>query len=128
MIGNIQMTLFILRQIVRPMIHNSHVRIPFDVIYFRIIGHQSVYKIEYEILHLRITQVKHHLRPSTPQYRFAQGSFQNPFRMFLVKFTSGIGHFRFNPYTELHLILAGIVHQFTDTTGQLPGIHLPVAQ
>jgi hypothetical protein len=124
----IHMALFIRRQIVGTMIHDSHVCIPFDISYFRVICHQVVYDFKYEILYFRIGQVKYYLCTSTSQYRVTLRSFQYPFRMFFIQFAGRVCHFRLYPDTKLDSVFLGVSYQSLNAFGKLVLVYYPVAQ
>ena len=128
MILNIEVALVVHCQILRTVVHNSHVCIPLDVVYLGIVAHQVVHNAEHEVLHLGIRQVEHHLRTATTQNRLALGCLDNPFGMFFVEFTGRVGHFRFNPDAELHAVLLGIAEKALDAVGELILVNHPVAQ
>ena len=127
-IFDVHVALVVFGQIVRTMVHDTHVGIPFDVIDFRIASHQIIYYLENEILNLRIGQVEYYLCTTTPQYRFTLRRFQNPVRMFFVKFAGGIRHFRLNPDTEVDTMLFRIAEQSLDSFGKFPFVDNPIAQ
>ena len=128
MVCDIETTLISGRKILTTMIHDSHIGIPLDIGNLRILSKQIIYYTKYEILHLRITEIKNQLSATTTNYRITLRRLDHPIRMLLVKFTLGISHFRLNPDTELHAILLGITKQAFDTVRQFFGIYYPIAQ
>ena len=128
MVGYIQMALLSLIQITGAMIHDRHIRIPFDVIYFRMFCHQIIHYTKNKILHLRIGQVEHHLRSASACNQFIPGSPDHPVRMFFIQFTGGIHHFRFNPDAELNALFLSLINQSPDTRRQFFLINDPISQ
>ena len=128
MILYIHVALIFFGQVLGTVVHDSHIGIPFDIVYLRIRSHQIVNNTEHEVLYGRIGKVEHHLRTAASQYEVAFGSFEHPIRMLFVKFASGVCHLRLNPDTELDAALFGITQQPFDTVRKLVLVHHPVAE
>ena len=128
MILYIHVALIVFGQILGTMVHDSHIGIPFDIVYLRIRSHQIVNYTEYEVLHGRIGEVEHHLRTAASQHEVAFGSFEHPIRMLFIKLAGGVRHLRLNPDTELDAVLFGITQQTLDTVWKLILVHHPVSK
>ena len=109
------------------MIHNRHIGIPFDIINFRIIGHQVINNPEYEVLYFRIGKIQYELCPSASGDRITFRCFKDPIGMFLIEFASRIRHFRFQPDSKFDAVFLCIFHQASNAVWQFPLVHFPVA-
>ena len=74
MILYIHVALIFFGQVLGTVVHDSHIGIPFDIVYLRIRSHQIVNNTEHEVLYGRIGKVEHHLRTAASQYEVAFGS------------------------------------------------------
>ena len=122
------MTLPVLRKILRTMVEDSHVCIPFDVIKIRILSHDIVYYLKYEVLHLRIREVENHLCTSATMKDFMLQTCDDPVRMLLIKFTDGIDHFGLDPKAEGDAMLICIPDKPLYTIRELGLIHNPITE
>ena len=84
MVGDIQVALFL--EILRAMVHDGGIGIPFDIGNLGEGGEQTVHHIEYKLLNLGVRQVEHHLGAATSQDGFTAGSLDNPFGVPLIEF------------------------------------------
>ena len=84
--------------------------------------------MEYEVLHLRVAEVEHHLRAATSALKVAVGSLYNPFGMLLEEFALGVRHLRLEPYTELYALLLGFGKKALNAVRQLVLVYYPVTQ
>ena len=115
-------------EVLRTMIEDRHVCIPFDIGYFGILRHEVVNDAETEVLHLRIGHVENELCTAASQHCITLRSLDDPVGMLLVEFRNAVGHLRLNPDAELDTMLLGIAEQSFDAFGQLVLIYHPVAQ
>ena len=110
------------------MVHHRSVSIPFYISNLRELRKEIVNDREHKFLHLRIRKVEHHLCSSTAHNRFTLWCFDDPVRMLLVEFRSGVCHLWFNPNTKLHTILLRIRKETFNALWKFLGVHHPVAE
>ena len=115
MILYVEMALIVHSEILRTMIQDRHIGIPFNIIYLRILGHEVIYNREHKVLHLRIAHVENELRTSTPLNSIALRSLDNPIGVSIIKLRNRVGHLWFNPDTKLYAVLLGIAKQSLNT-------------
>ena len=128
MIFDVKMALLVLRQVLRSMVDNGHVRIPLDVIDARVLGHEVVHDLEDVVLDFRIREVKHQLSTSTAGHDVSFRSLDHPVRMLVVKLADAVGHLWFDPYSEADSMNICTLYQPADSVRKLVPVDLPVSK
>ena len=107
LIANIQLLLAVGGQVERIVVHDFGIVVPLDVGYFGMLGQQVIGDAEHVVLYLGVREVEHYLCAAASLGERTVFVLQNPFRMVFEEFALGVGHFGFNPDTELHAMFFG---------------------